>query len=125
LRLFFVCKKPFLSRPDCRVDRPRLLPQNNISIRSHISPADVSGRVSTSSGRGISGAMVSIFNTSTGDSFTRMTNTFGYYQFNDLPVSDFYVMTVSHKRYLFLEPSRSFTLEEDMFDVDFIASDDF
>ena len=97
----------------------------NGQLTPSAAPADVSGRVSTSFGRGISGAMVTIFNTSTGDSFTRMTNTFGYYQFNDLPVSDFYVMTVSHKRYLFLEPSRSFTLEEDMFDVDFIASDDF
>ncbi len=96
----------------------------NGQLAPSAAPASVSGRVATSSGRGISGAIVSIHNTDTGESFTRMTNTFGYYRFNDLPVSSFYVMTVVHKRYLFMDASRSFTLDDDMFGVDFITAED-
>ena len=97
----------------------------NIQLAPSAAPASVNGRVLTLSGRGISKAFVTIFNTTTGESFTSMTNNFGYYRFNDLPVSDFYIMTVSHKRYLFLDASRSFTLEDDMFDVDFISAEEF
>jgi hypothetical protein len=96
----------------------------NGQIAPSAAPASVAGRVATSSGRGISGAIVSIHNTDTGEVHTRMTNTFGYYRFNDLPVSSFYVMTVVHKRYLFMDASRSFTLDEDMFGVDFITAED-
>lgn len=97
----------------------------NLQLEPSAAPASITGRVATQSGRGISGAVVTIFNTATGESQSYLTNSFGYYRFNDLPVSDFYVMTVSHKRYLFLEASRSFTLEEDMFNMDFIAGEDF
>jgi hypothetical protein len=97
----------------------------NQQITPSAAPASVAGRVATESGRGISGAVITMFNTATGESHTQRTNAFGYYRFNDMAVADFYVMTVSHKRYLFLEASRSFTLQEDMFDMDFTASEDF
>lgn len=95
---------------------------NNLQLGPSAAPASVQGRVTTAEGRGIAGAYVTVFNASTGAAHYAVTNSFGYYRINDLPVSEFYIMTVNHKRYLFLDASRSFTLDEDMFSVDFTAS---
>jgi hypothetical protein len=51
-----------------------------------------------------------------------VTNSFGYYRIDELEVSEFYIMTVNHKRYLFLDASRSFTLDEDIVGMNFTAS---
>jgi hypothetical protein len=85
-------------------------------------PASITGRVLDRYGRGIYGARVQLFNASTGAATTAVTNTFGYYRFSDVPVGDFYVMSVTHKRYTFVNGSTSFSLDADLAGVDFIAS---
>lgn len=94
----------------------------NLRLDTSAAPASIQGRVSTAEGRAISGAYITVANATTGETFRAVSNSFGYYRITDLPVSEFYIMTVNHKRYLFLDASRSFTLDEDMFSADFTAS---
>ncbi len=88
------------------------------------SAADVSisGRVVTSDGTGISNARLTVINAATGEAKTSLTNPFGFYAIDDLAVGQFYILRVSHKRYTFAEKSRTFTLNDDIADVDFIAN---
>lgn len=118
---------PFLSAGDTG---PFVLPTGQAI--SHISfclepftapsaaPGTVSGRVLTSGGTGISNARVMVQNVGTGQVFYSTTNMFGRYGFKGLAVGDFYVMSVSHRRYVFGEV-RAFTLESDLTDYDFVS----
>lgn len=85
-------------------------------------PATLSGRVTSSNGIGLRGVSMVLTNASTGDVYRGITNAFGYYIFTDLPTEDFYVISVSSKRYSFAVDTRSFTLLEDLADIDFVAS---
>ncbi|MEQ1764129.1 MAG: carboxypeptidase-like regulatory domain-containing protein [Pyrinomonadaceae bacterium] len=73
-------------------------------------------------GRAISSAKLTLTNASTGEVSAVYTNTFGYYTFKGLPVGDFFVMTVQHRRYLFVSGSVSFSLEDNIAGLDFQAS---
>jgi hypothetical protein len=84
--------------------------------------ASVSGRVTDAFGRSISGAQLTLFNATTGSPVLAYTNSFGYYTFNDLPVGEFYVMSVAHRRYVFMNGSVSFSLEDNLAGIDFQAS---
>lgn len=94
----------------------------NGTSRPTADPADVSGRVTDSSGRGISGARLTVFNVITGEARYASSNTFGYYKFTGLQTGEFYIMSVEHKRYLFLTPSISFSLEDNISGLNFQAS---
>lgn len=83
--------------------------------------AFVTGRVTDVYGRGISRTRISLFNLNRDGEYTATSNAFGYYRINDLPVGDFYVMSVAHKRYLFLNGSTSFSLEDNLTGMDFVA----
>jgi uncharacterized delta-60 repeat protein len=82
--------------------------------------ASISGRVKTSSGRGISRVRMTLTSQS-GVVKTAMTNPFGYYRFTDLPVGEFYVLAVAHKKYQFTPNSRTFELFDDLDEVIFTA----
>jgi hypothetical protein len=85
-------------------------------------PASITGRVRDAYGRGISYARVQLFDALTGEARTAYSNSFGYYRFDEVTVGNLYVMSVAHKRYLFLDGSTSFTLEADLAGMDFVAS---
>jgi hypothetical protein len=85
-------------------------------------PSSISGRVLSSFGAGIGGVRVSVFSPATGTTLTRTTNQFGYYTFNDLETGEFYMVTVSSKRYTFSDNTRSFTLNDSIGDLDFTAN---
>lgn len=85
-------------------------------------PASITGRVTDYYGRGVYGAYVQLFDANTGTGKLAVTNSFGYYRFDDNPVGDFYVMSVSHKRYTFVNGSVSFTLEDNLSGMNFQAS---
>lgn len=95
---------------------------SNLQIVPTAAPASISGRVATADGRGIGGARINVVNTSTGGTVDVITNPFGYYTVGDLRVGDIYVATVSHKRYSFVNSSRTITLNEDVADADFEAA---
>jgi hypothetical protein len=84
-------------------------------------PVSVSGQVTDSFGRGIGGARLSIVDAQSGETFITSSNTFGFYNLNGPTAGRFYIMTVSHRRYTFSDNSRSFSLNEDIAGVDFVA----
>ena len=85
-------------------------------------PASISGRAVTSFGYGIGGARVLVTNAATGEVSFATTSPFGYYTVGGLPVGDFYIVTISHKRYAFSDNTRTFSLNEDLAEMDFVAN---
>jgi hypothetical protein len=83
-------------------------------------PASISGRVMDSSGRGISHVIMTITDR-TGNSLYALTNSFGYYRFDNVSTGRAYILSVRAKRYTFVEPSRVITVDDDLVDVDFVA----
>ena len=84
--------------------------------------ATVAGRVVDIRGAGVRGVSLSLFNAMTGEMKYALTNSFGFYSFNELEVSEFYVLTAhGSKRYLIANNERSFTLNDDLVNVDFLA----
>ena len=94
---------------------PFVVAQNLGPLAANVS---IGGRVSTSDGRGISKARVSITN-SNGETRNAITNSFGYYSFDEIAVGETYVISVSHKRYQFT--SQVITVSEDIQNADFTA----
>jgi hypothetical protein len=74
--------------------------------------SSVRGRVLTPTGRGLMNAFVILTNTNTGEVRYARTTTLGYFNIQDLPTGDLYVINVNSKRYRF--NSQSFTLNEDL-----------
>lgn len=82
--------------------------------------ASVSGRVATAGGQGIRGVRVTL--TAPDGSVRRtITSTFGYYAFDGVEVGNTYVLTVAAKRYTFPEPTRIFSLQDSVTQMDFVA----
>jgi hypothetical protein len=82
----------------------------------------VSGRVLTADGRAVSGARVAITNVATGRVYSAMTNPFGYYTIENLDSEAFYVATIAKKGTKFVEDSKSFSLTDNLADLDFVAN---
>jgi subtilisin family serine protease len=84
--------------------------------------ASVGGRITDRRGRGVRGVSLSLFDASTGETFLATTNSFGYYSFSGLAVPDFYVLTAfDFRKYTIVNNIRSFTLHDDLVNVDFFA----
>ena len=82
----------------------------------------VSGRVKTAPGKGIRNAIVNLTD-ATGAIRSTRTGTFGYFRFDDVPVGDTYIFSVSAKRYEFSQPTLIRTILEETDDLEFIATD--
>lgn len=82
-------------------------------------PVSVTGRVTDENGRGIGRARVMIQNLNTEETRTVITNWSGNYRFNDLPVGDLYVITISNKKAGFTRQTRSLILTNDEENIDF------
>jgi len=85
-------------------------------------PASVSGRVLDSFGNGIGGVRLSISDAQTGDTWSTISSPFGYYNIDGPEAGNFYVMTISSKRYSFADDTRTFTLNEDLVGFDWVAN---
>jgi hypothetical protein len=82
----------------------------------------VAGRVTDSAGRGARGVVLTLYDATDGRSVVAITNTFGYYSFQDQPVSHYYVLSVSdNKRWTSPSPTRSFTLMDNLGGLDFFV----
>jgi hypothetical protein len=85
--------------------------------------ASVAGRITDNRGHGVRGVTLTLFNASTGEVKTATTSQFGYYVFEELEVSTFYVVTAfGNKKYSIEDNQRSFTLNDSLVNVDFLAS---
>jgi uncharacterized repeat protein (TIGR01451 family) len=80
----------------------------------------VSGRVSTSNGRGIRNVIVRLVGEQ-GHHRLAMTSTFGYYRFVDIPAGQTYTISVSGKKYSFVQPTRLLNLTGETDDINFVA----
>lgn len=61
----------------------------------------IGGRVVSIGGRGIRRATVNVMNLTTLETQIRVTNDFGYFKFNNLPIFDLYLVAVRSKSYFF------------------------
>jgi hypothetical protein len=93
---------------------------SNSQLTVTAAQASISGRVIQENGAGIRGAVLTLMNITTGEIRSTRTNSFGLYAFNDLEVQNFYVLTVEYRKTMFYNDMRSFTLYEDLADVDFV-----
>lgn len=93
-----------------------------VSLNPSAADATVSGRVVDSNGRGISGARIQVTNATTGVVSSILSSTFGYYAVSELESADTYIMTVDHRRYQFANNTRTFNLNEDLTNEDFVAN---
>jgi len=85
--------------------------------------ATVSGRVVSADGRGVRGISITLLDASTNTVRSVVTNTFGYYTFEKLPVTHYYVLTaVSTGRYPIRNNVQTFTLQDDLKATTFITS---
>lgn len=82
--------------------------------------ASISGRVTTSNGRGIRNARL-ILTDAFGQTLTTQTGSFGYFRFEEIPVGATYVLTVSSKRFTFTQSSIIVNLTEDFTNANFVA----
>ncbi len=83
----------------------------NVSISGHV----VAGK------GGLSNVIVKLSGGNLTQPISARTNNFGFYQFDNLPVGETYVLTVSSKKYVFTEPSRTVNLLDEITDADFTA----
>lgn len=92
-------------------------------LASNVSPTaaqvSVGGRVSAS-GRGVGRATVTLTDAN-GSSRSALTNMFGFYRFDEIPVGQTYTVSVRHKKFEF-EPQIINPLDE-LTDVDFTAAE--
>ena len=82
----------------------------------------VNGRVVNSYGQGVRGITLSLSDVSSGETVYARTNAFGYYYFTELPISHTFVLVANpNKRYTIASNVRTFTLNDNVSDMDFIA----
>ena len=80
----------------------------------------ITSRVTTANGQGIRSARL-ILTSPDGARRTAITSTFGYYAFDGVEVGHTYVLEIASKRYAFQNPTRVFSLQDHVTDMDFAA----
>ncbi len=80
----------------------------------------VSGRVTTANGQGIRGARLTL-TAPDGTRRTAVTSSFGYYAFDGVEVGQTYVLEIASKKYMFANPTRVFSLQDTLTDMDFTS----
>ena len=80
----------------------------------------VSGRVTMADGRGLRNVKLSLTD-QVGNVRTALTSALGYYRFDDIEAGQTVVITIAAKGYLFSNPTRILTIQEELADIDFTA----
>ncbi|MBA3632106.1 MAG: carboxypeptidase regulatory-like domain-containing protein [Acidobacteria bacterium] len=83
--------------------------------------ATVSGRITNARGRGLGYVTVMMAGGALEEPIYATTSAFGYYQFNDIPPGETYVLTVFSKRYQFKQSSIVINVNNDFTDADFVG----
>ena len=82
--------------------------------------AAVGGKVTDALGRGIAKARVSMTDTN-GNTQTTLTNSFGFFNFTDVPAGQNYIFSVTAKRYNFTNNTQLLFVAEDTDNLNFVA----
>ena len=93
----------------------------NLQVIPTAATASIGGRVLTETGLPLRRAAVTVFNANTLETRTVYTNSLGYYRVDGLTVNDFYIVTVAHGKRAFQSSTQSFTLEDNLTDLNFVA----
>ncbi len=96
---------------------------NNVVVTALVPSAagvTIGGRVTTPDGQPVYGARIMMSDIE-GNIRTAMTNSFGFYQFEDVVAGETYVFSGSAKRYSLVTKYTLYTAEEDFSDLDFVA----
>ncbi|MEP6947612.1 MAG: carboxypeptidase regulatory-like domain-containing protein [Acidobacteriota bacterium] len=80
----------------------------------------VSGRVVTAYGGGIGNVHITLTDSS-GNRQSAISSAFGYYRFTTVSAGETYVISVSAKRFTFIQPSKAISINDVTNNVDFIA----
>ncbi len=80
----------------------------------------VGGHIRTAGNKGIRNVRVTLTD-GAGLTRTSLSSSFGYYRFEEIPVGQTYVLTLSSKSFVFDSNPRIFTLLDELTDVDFVA----
>jgi len=92
----------------------------NGQLGASAAKVSVSGRAMLRNSRGVSGAVLTLWDVETGQTRQVTTNSFGHYQFEEVEVGKFYVMSISHPRYVFSQNTQTFSLEDSLTSLDFV-----
>jgi hypothetical protein len=80
--------------------------------------ASIRGQALTATGQGVRGARVELTGT-TGERFTAVTGSFGYFEFGGLTVGETYTVTVQSRRFTFTP--RTVSVSDNLTSLDMIA----
>ena len=90
------------------------------SIAGNGATVSISGRVKMPNGRPIKSATILLKDPDTGEVVrSTLSSSFGYYRLDQIESGRLYVLSVSHKRYLFVFPAQLLEINEDRAGVDF------
>jgi hypothetical protein len=90
------------------------------SIAGNGTVVSISGRVKMSNGRPIKSAVIVLKDPDTGEVVrSTLSSSFGYYRLDQVESGRTYVLSVSHKRYLFVFPAQLLEINEDRAGLDF------
>jgi len=90
------------------------------SITGTAAAVSISGRVKMPDGRPIKAATIVLKDPDTGEVVrSTLSSSFGYYRLDQVESGRQYVLSVSHKRYLFVFPAQLLEINEDRTGVDF------
>ncbi len=84
--------------------------------------ASIAGRILTANGQGVRNVIIQL-TSAAGETKYARSSSFGYYKFEDLPVGEIYILSVSSKKYTIASPTRVINLNEDLTAEDFIAEE--
>jgi uncharacterized repeat protein (TIGR01451 family) len=79
------------------------------------------GRIAASDGRGVFKAIVTMTDAN-GSVHTAITNPFGYYRFDDVPVGTTVIISVSSKNYTFEVSTRVISVTDELTDINFVSN---
>ncbi len=92
------------------------------SIAPTAASVSVGGRIMTAAGLGISHVRVTL-NAPDGTIRTALTNSFGYYRFDEVRVGEMYILSVVHKRFVFSNPTQAIIVNDEITDLDVIGAE--
>lgn len=104
----------------CTVGLTSLSPFVVAIVAPSAANASISGHVVAGKG-GLSNVIVTLSGGNLTQPISARTNNFGFYKFDNLPVGETYVLTVSSKKYVFTEPTQTVNLLDEITDADFTA----
>jgi hypothetical protein len=103
---------------------PGRLEVDDVSVNAFVptsAESTIAGRALDSNGRPISRVVMTVTDAA-GAARSVMTNTFGYYSLPGLNAGETYTLTAQHKRFLFPDSPRVLNLQDNVNEVNFVAS---